>query len=157
MANIDPKRIKKIDEFINTYSPSKNNSKNFPIKMQNESIGITVSPIKNDLIDDTDIDYLADNLYTLIKHDDFNNKVFKCLILDLSSVKHVSSMFLGILIRLNKKLSIMGKTLVLTNVNETIREIFKITKMDEIFHIVDNIEDALIEFDSNSNKEDTCL
>ncbi len=58
------------------------------------------------------------------------------LILDFCNVKGLSSSVLGLLLMMHKKISKEKGRLQLRNISPTIYEIFRITKMTEIFEII---------------------
>jgi len=72
------------------------------------------------------------------------------LIMDFGSVKFLSSAVLGLLIRISKRVYEGGGQLALCNIDPKILQIFKITRLTNIFDIYDDIESAtkgLIESD----------
>ncbi|MHC4443060.1 MAG: STAS domain-containing protein [Planctomycetota bacterium] len=67
------------------------------------------------------------------------------LLLDFKKVEHLSSAALGMLITLNKQLKDRQGQLVLAGINQQIFEVFKITKLNKLFNITDNAEEAIQE------------
>lgn len=65
------------------------------------------------------------------------------LLLDFRNVEHLSSAALGMLITLNKQLSERQGRLVLANIHPQIYEVFKITRLNKLFNIHSNTEDAI--------------
>jgi anti-sigma B factor antagonist len=65
------------------------------------------------------------------------------ILISFMEVDHLSSAALGVLITLNKKVADKGGQLRLTNIDQQIMEVFKITKLDQLFSIHDTVEDGL--------------
>lgn len=65
------------------------------------------------------------------------------LLLDFRNVEHLSSAALGMLITLNKQLTERQGRLVLANINKDIYEVFKITRLNKLFNIQSNTDDAI--------------
>src|SRR5579863_3825051 len=63
-------------------------------------------------------------------------------VLDLSQVPYVDSTGLAFVVELHKWLSSRGGQLVLTNANDRIREVLRMTRISEIVLLFDNAEDA---------------
>ena len=68
------------------------------------------------------------------------------LLLDFRNVEHLSSAALGMLITLNKQLGERQGRLVLANIHPQIYEVFKITRLNKLFTIHSNTEDAIKAF-----------
>jgi len=68
------------------------------------------------------------------------------LLLNFSSVDHLSSAALGMLITLNKRVTQANGTLKLSNINAQIYEVFKITRLNKVFDIHATAEEALAGF-----------
>ena len=58
-------------------------------------------------------------------------------ILDIRGLEYISSAGLGILLAAQKKLSERGQRLKLANMNKHIRDVFKITRLETIFEIIE--------------------
>jgi anti-sigma B factor antagonist len=65
------------------------------------------------------------------------------LLLDFRNVEHLSSAALGMLIQLNNQLRDRQGRLVLANIHPQIYEVFKITRLNKLFAIHSNIDDAI--------------
>ncbi|MDP6890358.1 MAG: STAS domain-containing protein [Phycisphaerales bacterium] len=63
-------------------------------------------------------------------------------ILDFSQVEHLSSSALGMLITLNSRLQDRDGGLCLAHVNETIGEVFRITRLDRVLRIEPDLPSA---------------
>lgn len=68
------------------------------------------------------------------------------LLLNFSSVDHLSSAALGMLITLNKRVTQANGALKLSNINAQIYEVFKITRLNKVFDIHATAEEALAGF-----------
>ncbi|MFA5293033.1 MAG: STAS domain-containing protein [Phycisphaerae bacterium] len=89
------------------------------------------------LLEDEDIKSLEDSIMPLI--DSPVN-----LVIDFSSVRFLSSAVLGLLIRISKKISEHEGRLKLCGIGPRIYDIFKITRLDEIFDIYDDPKKAML-------------
>ena len=68
------------------------------------------------------------------------------LLLDFSNVDHLSSAALGMLINVNNKIKQQNGQLRLSNIKPQIYEVFVITKLNKLFKILPNRDDALASF-----------
>jgi len=66
------------------------------------------------------------------------------LIVDFNQVKFLTSSVLGLLIRISKKVYETDGKLRLCSINPKILEIFKITRLDKIFEIYPDVDDAMV-------------
>ncbi|MDP6890740.1 MAG: STAS domain-containing protein [Phycisphaerales bacterium] len=64
------------------------------------------------------------------------------IVLDFSQVEHLSSSALGMLITLNSRLQDRSGGLCLAHVNETIGEVFRITRLDRVLKIEPDVASA---------------
>ena len=64
------------------------------------------------------------------------------LVLDFSQVEHLSSSALGMLITLNSRLQDRSGGLCLAHVNDTIGEVFRITRLDRVLCIQSDVASA---------------
>lgn len=71
------------------------------------------------------------------------------LVLDFRHVKFLSSAVLGLLIRISKRIHEQGGQLRLCNIHPGIYEVFKITRLTNIFDIFDDVESAAQSFTDN--------
>ncbi|GMV97658.1 MAG: STAS domain-containing protein [Phycisphaerae bacterium] len=65
------------------------------------------------------------------------------LLLDFRNVEHLSSAALGMLITLKKQLDDRQGRMALANIHAQILEVFKITRLNKLFNIQNNTEDAI--------------
>jgi anti-sigma B factor antagonist len=67
-------------------------------------------------------------------------------LIDFSNTGYIDSSGLGVLVSLSKKIREQGGELRLANLNEDLRTLFELTKLDTLFHIATNREEALSSF-----------
>lgn len=67
-------------------------------------------------------------------------------LIDFSSTGYIDSSGLGVLVSLSKKIREQGGELRLANLNEDLRTLFELTKLDTLFHIASNRGEALTSF-----------
>jgi len=89
----------------------------------------------------------------LSKSEQFKEMMFKDiedgshnLVISFENVEYLDSSFLGALVAVLKKLLPLKGKLVLTHLNEDIRNLFELTRLDKIFSIESNIEISLQQF-----------
>lgn len=96
----------------------------------------------NRILDEANIQEIGQTLGYLIEE----NATPK-IALDFSTVDHLSSAALGVLINANTKIREAGGQLRLTNIKPQILEVFKITRLDKWFKILPTRAEALASFD----------
>ena len=89
------------------------------------------------ILEETDIKALQVSIMAVIEETEKIN-----LVLNFCNVKFLSSAVLGFLLRVSKKVYEKNGRLVLCNITPKILEIFKITRLTEIFNIQKNTENA---------------
>lgn len=67
-------------------------------------------------------------------------------VLDFSRVEFISSAVLNRLIVLDRAISSMGGKLVLCGLSSSLRDLFSMTRLDQVFRIVDDQDEALRQF-----------
>ncbi|MGH7694465.1 MAG: STAS domain-containing protein [Gemmatimonadaceae bacterium] len=67
-------------------------------------------------------------------------------LVDFSQTGYIDSSGLGVLVSLSKKIREHGGELRLTNLNEDLKTLFELTKLDTLFQIADTRERALESF-----------
>ncbi|HJU74498.1 MAG TPA: STAS domain-containing protein [Gemmatimonadaceae bacterium] len=67
-------------------------------------------------------------------------------LVDFSQTGYIDSSGLGVLVSLSKKIREHGGELRLTNLNEDLKTLFELTKLDTLFQIADSRERALESF-----------
>ena len=68
------------------------------------------------------------------------------VLVDFSNTGYIDSSGLGVLVSLSKKLREEGGELRLAGLNEDLRTLFELTKLDTLFAIADSPDQALAEF-----------
>jgi len=109
-------------------------------RLEVEDIGdvTVVSFTDKKILDEQNIQIIGEQLFGLV--DDSGRKK---LLLNFSNVEYMSSAALGKLITLNKKIQGAGGKLVLCAIDPQIREVFEITKLDKLFVIRSDEQEAL--------------
>lgn len=64
-------------------------------------------------------------------------------LIDFRDTAYIDSSGLGVLVSLSKKIRERGGELRLSNLNEDLRTLFELTKLDTLFHIADARDEAL--------------
>jgi anti-sigma B factor antagonist len=95
----------------------------------------------NRILDEANIADIGSSLNALI--DEKNNPK---LLLDFNTVDHLSSAALGMLINANKRIREKNGQLRLANIKPQIFEVFVITKLNKLFKILPNRDDAMASF-----------
>ncbi|NIP83456.1 MAG: anti-sigma factor antagonist, partial [Gemmatimonadetes bacterium] len=70
----------------------------------------------------------------------------KRFLIDFDRTGYIDSSGLGVLVSLSKKIREQGGELRLANLNEDLRTLFELTKLDTLFRIADSREEALSSF-----------
>lgn len=91
------------------------------------------------LMDPAQLERIGDRLYALIDEEDR-----RWMVLDFSQVEFISSQFIGILLTMHKKLSLLGGShFVLCGVGPRLAELIKITRLDRLLTIRPNRREAM--------------
>ena len=67
-------------------------------------------------------------------------------VIDFTNTGYIDSSGLGVLVSLSKKIREQGGELRLSSLNEDLRTLFELTKLDTLFRIADNKSEALVGF-----------
>ena len=112
-------------------------------RLEVEDIGdvTVVSFTDRKILDEQNIQVIGEQLFGLV-----DESGRKRLLLNFGNVEYMSSAALGKLITLNKKVQASGGKLVLCNIDPQIREVFEITKLDKLFLICGDEQEALQKF-----------
>jgi anti-sigma B factor antagonist len=101
--------------------------------------GVTVARFTDKkILDEGSIQIIGNQMFSLVDEDRRPK-----IVLDFSNVEYLSSAALGKLITMNKKCSAAGTKLRLCAIRSDIKEVFKITRLDKMFVIMDNRDKAL--------------
>ena len=96
-----------------------------------ETDGVTVVLLSDQrILDELSISEIGNGLTEIIEQADSPK-----MVINFSKVTNMSSSALGMLITLHKRAREAGGELRLCNIQPTIQEVFKITRLDEIFKI----------------------
>ena len=101
-----------------------------------------VNFIDRRLAGDQNIDKIGEDLFSLV--DELSRHQ---ILLKFSNVELMEASMLGKLITLNKKVLAAGGKLVMCNIADDIYEVFEITRLNKLFHIVENEQDGLQAFE----------
>ncbi len=109
-------------------------------RLEVEDIGdvTVVNFIDRKILDEQIIQAIGEQLFSLV--DELGRRK---LLLNFGNVEYMSSAALGKLITLNKKVQASGGRLILCNIDPQIREVFEITKLDKLFDIRNEEQEAL--------------
>ena len=97
-----------------------------------------VSFIENKILDEANITEIGQALVSLVEA-----KHRPKLLLDFQNVDHLSSAALGMLINVNQKIKQQSGELRLVNIKPQIIEVFVITRLNKLFKIMPDREQAL--------------
>jgi len=100
-----------------------------------------VSFIENKILDEANIAEIGQALTAIVE-----SKHRPKLLLDFQNVDHLSSAALGMLINVNQKIKAQSGELRLSNIKPQIFEVFVITKLNKLFRIFPNRQEALDSF-----------
>lgn len=100
-----------------------------------------VSFIDTKIVSDEDIQEVGDQLYGLVEQEGHRK-----LLLNFANVRYLSSAALGKLINLKRKLGAVKGTMKLSCIHPDLLEVFKITRLDQVFQIFDDEQAALDDY-----------
>ncbi len=112
-----------------------------PIAVSSEKDIRVVEFTNSRILDEGNIAEIGQTLGTLIEE-----RVNPKLLLDFSTVDHLSSAALGMLINANNKIKLKNGQLRLANIKPQIMEVFMITKLNKLFRIMPDRADAVASF-----------
>jgi len=97
-----------------------------------------VTFVDEKILEEMDIQALQVSVMSVVEEAERIN-----LILDFCNVQFLSSAVLGLLMRISKKVYEQGGQLKLCNISPRIYEIFKITRLNQIFDIHEDVDRAI--------------
>ncbi|MBT3278301.1 MAG: STAS domain-containing protein [Phycisphaerales bacterium] len=104
--------------------------------------GVTMVTLSDQkILDEINIARIGENLYALVR-----DAAAPMMVVDFATVANMSSSALGMLITLHKRIRETSGKLVLCNIQPAILEVFRITRLDEIFMICASRSEALEQF-----------
>jgi anti-sigma B factor antagonist len=108
------------------------------LKVSNEA-GVTVIQLTDrKILDEVSISQIGEQMAALVAQPGGSK-----FVVDFSSVSHMSSSALGMLITLNKRVREREGELRLCNIQPAIHEVFVITRLNEIFQICRTKQEAM--------------
>jgi len=88
------------------------------------------------------------------EYDEFNQQIYEVsendaahVVLDFAGLSYISSSGLGTLVRLYNLLSESDNKVVLISLSPNVSEVIKQTRMDQIFHLHDDLPSAIAKLD----------
>ena len=94
-------------------------------------IDVTIVTFNDErIVDEEQIRELQESFKAVIEKNDG-----KKLILNFANVRFMTSAFLGLLVRIHKKLCEQGGRLRLSNLDSNLRKVFEITQLTKVFEI----------------------
>jgi anti-sigma B factor antagonist len=104
--------------------------------------GVTVvSFVDTKIVTEENIQEVGDQLYSLVEDDGYTQ-----ILLNFGNVQYLSSAALGKLINLNKKVKSVKGKLKLCCIHPDLLEVFRITRLDQVFEIHPEEQTALDKF-----------
>ena len=104
--------------------------------------GVTVvSFVDTKIVTEENIQEVGDQLYSLVEAEGHRQ-----ILLNFENVQYLSSAALGKLINLKKKVGVVKGKLKLCCIHPDLMEVFKITRLDQVFEIYDTEQAALKKF-----------
>ncbi len=116
-------------------------TKDSRLVIEKEGEVVKIGFLDRNILDEANIQQIGDEITALIDHAD-NPK----LLIDFQNVEHMSSAALGTLITINNKIRQKGGQLRLSNIDGQIYEVFVITKLNKLFQIHQDNNQALGSF-----------
>jgi len=115
------------------------------ISVQYTETATVITFTKEKILEERDIQNLQESIMPVIEQSEQAQ-----FILDFRNVQFLSSAVLGLLLRVSKKVYEKNSTLRMCSINPKIYEIFKITRLNKIFDIYDDLDAALAAGESAS-------
>jgi anti-sigma B factor antagonist len=111
------------------------------LRVQRHNEIVQIEFIDRNILDEANIQSIGEEISHLIDAEDPPK-----LLISFANVDHLSSAALGTLITINNKVKNKGGQLRLANIDRQIYEVFVITRLNQLFQILDSTEDALASF-----------
>jgi anti-sigma B factor antagonist len=114
-----------------------------PPRLELKDIGdVTIASFTDrHLLDQKTVEMIGEQLFSLV-----DGTGRQKLLLDFSNVQDISSLAIGMLVTLNKKIRAAGGKLVLCRMDPELREVMAITQLDTMFTIRGDEDEALQAF-----------
>ena len=108
-----------------------------PICVRQVEGGIVVT-IRTHLVDVAQVDRIGEALFDLVARNE------QCrLLLDLSAIEFLSSMMIGVLIKLESMLATTGGQLTMCGLGPEVSQIFVYSNLDKFFTFAESVDQAL--------------
>lgn len=65
------------------------------------------------------------------------------LVVDLSEVRILPSMGIGVLLEIHKKLAEAGRQMIIAGAQNPVRDVFRLTRVDQVLELSDSLEEAV--------------
>lgn len=111
------------------------------LRIQHQNGVTMVEFVDRNILDEANIAQIGSEISALIESD-LNPR----LLISFASVEHLSSAALGALININNQIKEKDGQLRLSDINEQIIEVFRITRLDRLFHIFPSTAEAMESF-----------
>jgi anti-sigma B factor antagonist len=111
------------------------------LRLENVNGVTVVSFVDSKIVTEENIQEVGDQLYSLVE-----DEGHKHLLLNFGNVQYLSSAALGKLINLKKKVGAVKGKLKLCCIHPDLLEVFKITRLDQVFEIYPEERQALDKF-----------
>ena len=108
-----------------------------PIRSRQDGAITRVEFTERSIIDEVVIQSIGQEILKLVEA-----QAAPRLLLDFSGVQHLSSAALGVLITVNNKVKARQGRMALCQIAKPIFEVFRITRLDKLFQVVDTAEAA---------------
>ncbi len=102
---------------------------------------IRIDFIERNILDEANIQLIGEGLNHVVDAMDEPK-----LVICFENVEHLSSAALGVLITASNRVGSKGGQLRLSDINEQILEVFRITRLDQMFQIYDTSAEAMSAF-----------
>jgi anti-sigma B factor antagonist len=109
-----------------------------PIISQRMENGLIITVMAKELLEDAEITELENAIIRLLGQGAAMN-----IVLSFENVKFLSSAVLRVLIKVNTAVGQQKGKLRLCNIDPKIMEVFKITRLDKVFNIRKNVDEAV--------------
>ena len=111
------------------------------LRLENVDGVTVVSFVESKIVTEENIQEVGDQLYSLVE-----DEGHKSLLLNFGNVQYLSSAALGKLINLKKKVAAVKGKLKLCCIHPDLLEVFRITRLDQVFEIYAEEQAALDTF-----------
>ncbi len=111
------------------------------LRLENIAGVTVVSFVDTKIVTEENIQEVGDQLYSLVEDDGY-----KQILLNFGNVQYLSSAALGKLINLKKKVGAVKGKLKLCCIHQDLLEVFRITRLDQVFEIYPDEQVAIDKF-----------